>query len=111
MVKITSLCTDCVQIITNPICPNCFSKQVIAWLRDKKVSEEKMKKMQELFRKLIMNTEEAPSDIRCILCDCKKVNLCVYCFTNRAYRILDQNTSEKTKGEFKEDFNTKIWRI
>lgn len=111
MVKVTSLCVDCVQVITNPLCPNCFSKHVIAWLRDKKISSYRMNKIKNKFDCLIIEANEIPSDIKCILCGVKKVNFCVYCFTNRAYKIVENGTGDEIANKFHEDFNTKIWRI
>ena len=82
MVKITTLCTDCVQVITNPICPNCFAREVVMWLRDKDLPEKKLKLMKKYLRALAREAETIPSDIRCILCGSKRVNLCIYCFTS-----------------------------
>ena len=110
MVKVTNLCTDCVQIITNPICPNCFSKHVLIWLRDKKISYYQMNSIKNLLNNLVKEAEETPSETKCILCDSRKVNICIYCFTNKARRILEKK-APTIINEFKEDFNTAIWRI
>jgi|SRR3989338_8672489 len=111
MVKVIDLCTSCVQIITNPICPYCFSRQVIMWLRDKNIEPQKMKKIQKLLKTLVQEAEITPSDTRCIICGADRVNLCAYCFTSKASNILEKNTDKKITDEFKEDFNTEIWQI
>jgi|TARA_Y100000310_G_scaffold149697_1_gene149029 hypothetical protein len=111
MVKVTNLCTNCVQVITNPICPYCFSKQVITWLRDKNISSYKMSNIKRYLRKLIIQAEETPSNIRCIVCGSKRVNLCIHCFINEATRIIGNNTNKEVIDSFNEDFNTIIWRI
>lgn len=111
MVKITDLCTSCVQIITNPICPYCFSKQVVMWLRDKKLSPQKIARIKNLLRHLVKEAEENPSDINCIICGSKRVNLCMHCFTLMAKKIVEQNTEEHISHEFGEEFDTIIWRI
>ena len=111
MVKVIDLCTDCVQVITNPICPNCFSRQVLSWLRDKNLPENKMKKIRQFLKILVREAGETPSDTKCIICGNKKVNLCLYCFTNKAARIVERNTNEEVIESFNEDFDSIIWRI
>jgi len=111
MVKVIDLCTDCVQVITNPICPHCFSRQVLFWLRDKNLPESKMKKIKRFLKRLYKEAEETPSNTRCIICGNNEVNLCLHCFTNKAYSIVEKNTDKKTTEDFDEDFNTAIWRI
>jgi hypothetical protein len=111
MVKITSLCTDCVQVITNPLCPYCFSRQVLTWIRDKNLPAYKVRKMGRYLKKLVAEAEETPSDIMCITCDSKRVNLCTHCFTNKALRMIEKNSNEKVTEDFIEDFSTVIWRI
>jgi len=111
MVKVTDLCTGCVQIITNPICPYCFSRQVVIWLRDKKISRHQMSNIKRYLKRLVIEAEETPSNIRCIICGSKRVNLCTHCFTNSASKIVGKNTDEILIKEFDSDFNTIIWRI
>ena len=111
MVEVIDLCTDCVQVITNPICPVCFSNHVTSWLRDKDLPKEKIIKIEKNLIKLIISAEDTPSNINCIICGSKRVNLCIYCFTLKATRILEKSIEEKTFNEFKEDFDTSIWRI
>jgi len=111
MVKVTELCTGCVQVITNPICPYCFSRHVITWMRDKNIPKEKMSNIKRLLKDLVREAEQTPSGIRCILCGSKRVNLCVYCYTNKASRIVEKNVDPETMSSFNEDFETIIWRV
>jgi hypothetical protein len=111
MVNVTSLCTQCVQVITNPICPNCFMKQVLYWLRDKSLSKEELKCAITGFAELMKEVEENGSEIDCIVCSARKVNLCTFCFTNKATKILEKALKKEGVLEnFKEDFETIIWR-
>ena len=112
MVQVTSLCTDCVQIMTNPICPKCFTRHISYWLRDKNLSQKELKEIADAMQKLISEAEESIANTSCIVCGERKVNLCTYCFTNRAKRVLEKALYSKcTLDEFEEDFDTIIWRI
>jgi len=112
MVKITSLCTGCVQPVTNPICPFCFSRHVTVWLRDKRLPGYKVSNIKKHLKRMVQEAEETPSDIKCIICMSKKVNLCTYCFILKATRIITKNLGEgKLLTQFNEDFNTEIWRV
>ena len=112
MVRVTSLCTDCVQVMTNPICPNCFSKHINYWLRDKNLTQKEAAEIIKALSSVISEAEDSPADTSCIVCGEKKVNLCTYCFTNKARRILQRSLRNKeVLNEFEEDFNTIIWRI
>ncbi|MEK6906373.1 MAG: hypothetical protein AABW81_02005 [Nanoarchaeota archaeon] len=111
MVKVIDLCTSCVQVITNPLCPHCFSNHVRAWLRDKNLPKEKMREIEKSLKKLVFEADSTPSDLKCVICGANKVNLCLYCVTNKVHRILEKDTAKKVTKEFDEDFNTQIWRI
>ena len=111
MVKVTSLCTDCLQIMTNPICPSCFVRHINYWLRDKNLTEKQMQTILVSLTKIIKDSEDAPADTSCIVCNERKVNLCTYCFTNKASRILEANLRPEVLADFTEDFQTIIWRI
>lgn len=61
---------------------------------------------------VVRNAEESPADTSCIVCGAKKVNLCTYCFTNKARLVLEKNLNNNNAiDEFDEDFETIIWRI
>ena len=112
MVKVMSLCTNCAQVMTNPICPSCFARHIGYWLRDKDLTKKEMNSILADLIKVIKEAEESPADVSCIVCGAKKVNLCTYCFTNKAELILEKNLRNKEIIEdFEEDFNTILWRI
>jgi len=110
MVKITSLCTGCVQPITNPICPHCFSRHVISWARDKEIPGPILARIRNLLRKIVIESEETPSDVECIVCGSRRVNFCTYCFTNKIREIIFQSVEvPSVLSDFEEDFSTDIW--
>jgi len=84
---------------------------VITWLRDKNLPSYKMSGIKKYLRTLIIEAEETPSNIRCIVCGSKRVNLCIHCFTNKAARIVERNTSQDIINNFNHDFDTIIWRV
>ena len=105
------LCTDCAQVMTNPICPNCFSKHITSWLRDRKIPKKKMGSIRALLKKMVIEAAETPSDTECVICGGERVNVCTYCLTSRAQKIVVKNSGENVSKDFDEDFNTKIWTL
>ncbi len=83
---------------------------MVIWLRDKNISGYKMSNIKRNLRILVREAEETPSNIRCIICGSKRVNLCIYCFTRKAFKIIEKNTSKEVMNNFNEDFNTILWR-
>lgn len=109
MIKVTSLCTECAQPVTNPLCSKCFTNEIISWLRDKKISYPKIGSVMGDFQILLKEAQESPSDIDCISCNKTKVNFCTYCFLNKTRRIINKNISnKKIHEEFEEDFDIQI---
>jgi len=81
-------------------------------MRDKNLTLKEVKEILAELESVIKEASETPSDTSCIVCGENKVNLCTYCFTNKAKRILDRSLrSTEVLNEFEEDFNTIIWRI
>ena len=111
MVKITSLSTNCVQIMTTPIFPACLVKNINYGLRDRNLSQKEMQDILIGLSRVIKNSEESPADISCIVCGERKVNLCTYCFTNKASKVLETNLRQEVLKDFTEDFDTIIWRV
>lgn len=106
MVKITSLCTDCLHIITNPLCPYCFSMEVLMWLRDKNIRVKTMNRIRDKLKRFLALSEKYHSDIICIICKNNTVPLCSYCFIDKVEKML-KNEIGKVEG-FEEIFNKKI---
>lgn len=109
--RTTPLCTSCVQIMTNPICPSCFVRHVNYWLRDRPISQKQAEQVLVGLLNVVKEAEESPADMSCIVCGDEKVNLCTHCFTTKAGKVLEKNLREDLLLEFEEDFNTIIWRI
>ena len=99
------------QIITNPICPYCFSREVNEWVRDRKTSEKTKKEIKKRLSKLSFNAGNTPSNTKCILCGQKRVNLCTFCFTLKAFKIIKESADKPTLKDFEEDFNPAIWTL
>ena len=73
MVRVTSLCTDCVQVMTNPLCPKCFAKHINYWLRDKNLSQKEVAEITTAMASIISEAEESPADTSCIVCGEKRL--------------------------------------
>jgi uncharacterized protein YejL (UPF0352 family) len=98
--------------MTNPICPRCFSRHVSYWLKDKNISQKDVKEIISEMISIINEAEESPADTSCIVCGERKVNLCTFCFTNKARNVMEKTLeSVEILSEFEEDFNTIIWRV
>ena len=111
MIIADALCTDCIQVISNPICPRCFSKEVNLWIKDRKIPYYKKRVIEKHIARLVNKMEDSPSDIKCILCNSGRVNLCIYCLTISTSRIIEKNAPQKVMQNFNKDFNTDIWNI
>jgi len=110
MVKVIDLCTNCVQVITNPVCSHCFSNHVALWLRDRNIHSYELFKIKKLLRDFVVLSEGTPSDIKCILCGSQRVNVCAYCFINNTEKIIEKiEGNTETLNDFNEDFHKEIW--
>jgi len=100
------LCVSCFQVITNPICPVCFLREVKIWLKEQSVSEKTKQKVTEELTNVLNNLAEKPADTNCILCGSRNVSLCMYCLIWKTNRIIKKYTSNKKAVEnFEEIFN------
>ena len=62
-------CTLCKEIITNPICPDCVQREIVAWLRDNDASQiDNAKDLALLFSTTAYNST-------CIVCNRKRGSL------------------------------------
>ena len=111
MFKEADFCTTCLETITNPLCPTCFSKHVVLWLRDKEIPKSNLEKIKKELKRVILKSGSYHSDIKCVICDRKKVSLCTYCVTEKSKKIIEKNLDLKTNKSFKEDFDTTIWIV
>ena len=107
------LCTDCHESISNPICLNCFLKQINHWLTDNRIKSRTknalIKEIEKEFFKEIYNNPE--NEIECALCGREEVSVCSYCFFLKVNRILKKlNIGKKQIDEFMEIFNYRQWQ-
>lgn len=99
MISHTAECPNCFEIITDPICINCYTKHISYWLNDN-FSNTMAKEiiMKNLLR--VLSTESL-NDNKCILCGNNAIDLCSYCFSIKASSVL---TKLNIPDSFVEDF-------
>lgn len=107
------LCIDCHESISNPICLNCFLKQINHWLIDNKIKPKTknnlIKEIEKAFFKEIYHNPE--NEMECILCEREEVTVCSYCFFFKVIKILERfNIGKKQLNEFSEIFNYRQWQ-
>ena len=86
-------CKQCNQPITNPVCHDCLSKQVMAWLS---FYPNVRKKMLPKLKKYVKDVNNiALSGINCASCAKKKAALCPYCFTEGIFNMLKKSNIDK----------------
>jgi hypothetical protein len=99
-----SLCLQCTQPITNPICHSCLGEGMIKWLSSypsvKKTIAPKIKKyIQDV-------NNSASHAVNCMSCNKRKAALCPYCFTSGIFNLLKKNKVDKfVIGDFLTIFN------
>jgi len=97
-------CSVCLEPITNPVCVNCYIKEIYAWMQGMRIKEVPRNVVIEIIkRKLSFNTN---NESECILCGNEDVGICSYCFFSMGERILKElNFSKKLIEDFNEIFN------
>ncbi len=97
------MCDVCKEAIINPICPNCITTEIDAWLvMYPNLRKELMPKLEEFLEKIKHKTNAT----QCIKCKDKKAVICPYCFTNVVLEKLKKLHSNKiVLIEFFEFFN------
>ena len=71
-------CIHCSEIITNPVCGACLSKQIEQWLLEK--SEELVEQMRQKTKALDLDGQGQ----RCVVCG-GDMTLCPYCYIEYVY--------------------------
>ena len=98
-------CVLCKENITNPLCPNCISDQVITWLKE--VKPEIVEELRQETKKLdlgLFNKNE------CIKCK-GFMDICTYCYTEHVFEWLKKkHTSKNTENEFIKFFHFDLER-
>jgi hypothetical protein len=100
------LCIDCYESITNPICVNCFIKQINHWLKDNRLNPETKKVLIYEIKKELNNINNREAETTCTVCHKNDVSICSYCFFLRVNKILTKlHMSKELKNQFLEIFN------
>lgn len=95
-----SLCIECEEAITNPVCPECLEREVSAWLRDKDPQAA-----QELMG-MTRPGRHSYSNTGCIICK-QEMTLCAHCHCKNIMNWL-QGKNEALMEEFKRVFNFEL---
>jgi len=111
MIKEEQLCVECIQVITDPICPKCLSKHTIYWLKDKEIRGERLLKISKRLFSLKIRFTKTATHNKCVICNSKEATLCLFCFIRKITKIIEKNANEKISTEFKKDFNPTFWSI
>ena len=103
-------CVNCSHIISNPVCYECYLKQIESWINEKKLP---IKVKLEILKNLSLVFSfygENVSNTNCVLCRFNEVNLCMYCLILETKKILEKNIKEEDiLKNFEEIFDYKIW--
>jgi hypothetical protein len=103
------LCINCYQGITNPICGDCYTKQLAQWFNE---IEDDSKLKSSIIKKIIAELpHDSSNDMFCIICAEKIVSLCTYCFFFNVEKILRESSLPPEKIEqFLTTFNYNLYQ-
>lgn len=91
------ICGACDDAITNPICPECLERQIVAWLSTRAPEHaEAVKGTKDIF-------DGFSSPVTCIICG-ENMNVCPHCFVREVYHLLGARDRELGE-EFRQHFN------
>ena len=97
-------CLVCYESITDPICINCYLKQLKYWFKDQEINP--------LIKSFVIKKIKERVDIlsssrdNCILCNNEDVDICYYCFGYITSEILfELNLPDEITESFAESFN------
>jgi len=92
-------CTMCKEVITNPICPDCVQREIVAWLRDNDPSQiDNAKDVAMLFTTTTYSST-------CIVCN-RKMGVCPFCTTFQTKDLLNLNTED-----FDDTFGLRLYEL
>ena len=93
---------ECREIIYNPLCPRCISKEIMQWLDGKSINQ----KIQQELSNYLLKNEGYGEGVRCIICKNNYVDICPYCLTEHVYEFLKRiKANREILNEFFEFFN------
>lgn len=97
-------CIICLEPITNPVCRECYIREIGAWLKEN-IKSDVTKKIVLLSIIHAIPKNDYKKD-RCILCEKEEVSTCSYCFFLKTFQILKNiNIPEYKIDSFRETFN------
>ena len=106
----SKVCTECYQGISNPICEQCYTKQLTIWLHSQGVDSMITSMISRAIRQRFPDESELETDDQCILCLIQTASLCTYCYFFKIERILRSlNLPEPMIDHFLEIFNYKLY--
>jgi hypothetical protein len=107
----TGLCTDCLEAISNPVCLDCFLKQIKNWFIGSKIdAKTRQKLLLEIRQEFNREYSDPEQEIVCTLCGRQEVSVCSYCFFLRVNRILKKfSVGKRQMEDFMEVFNYRQW--
>jgi hypothetical protein len=99
-------CLSCHEAVSNPICPDCLSFQIEAWLTSISAYPLKNKIMKRIRDYINSQHDYVGESTICIVCGKTKASICPYCFTNYVYALLKcLNVNKSIIKEFLQFFN------
>jgi len=84
--EIYALCEECDEAITNPICPDCLERQIIAWLMERN-KEVLVMKIRERMKLIKSQSNSSKSNVNCVICK-NKLSICPHCTSNEILKAL-----------------------
>lgn len=81
-------CLNCHEVVSNPLCPECLTFQMEAWLSS--ISSYPLKdKILKRIKDYVKETSNLEGDSTpCVVCRKPRASLCPYCFTNYVFALL-----------------------
>ena len=99
MTKILCRCSECTEIITEPICISCFEKQVVSWLHEQKISPDEKLNIKNNVWNIVEDCRLLPlSDFNCIICSKRMHNICNYCLMKETLEIITNQSAHEEIG-------------
>ena len=95
------------EVITNPVCTNCYLRQVNLWLKKMNITTIPRN---IILSKIKQTTQyETTNSETCILCNKEEITLCSYCFFAMSTRVLmELNFPEEIIQVFDAEFSYKV---
>ena len=99
------MCEVCNEIVTNPLCPECLTTEIRAWVT--LYPDLSRVLVPRLLRYLKKVDDESPlKGVKCIKCKKSRTFVCPYCFTNYVQKELARlETNRIVLREFLDFFN------